>query len=197
MSISALIQSCECEYSCHYVPCCIFNSSCNSQSLLQLLITPPVRDRRRRHRGHHPHAGHRRRRHRRRRRPLQPRRRRFFVDFASAQFAAGRSARGAGRSTAVGRPERLPGGAGRPGPGQVVGWGHAGADGRSSGGCWEPRCASARAFAPPDQLVEKYIAGTRSYLGCNVEYGSDLGCFGHAKVIYFHVVCVILSNSIR
>ena len=40
-------------------------------------------------------------------------------------------------------------GAGRPGPGQVVGWGHAGAHGRSSGCCWEPRCASARAFAPP------------------------------------------------
>ena len=43
------------------------------------------------------------------------------------------------------RPLGGPGGAGRPGPGRVVGWGHVGADGRSSGGCWEPRCASARA----------------------------------------------------
>jgi hypothetical protein len=58
-----------------------------------------------------------------------------------------------GSMVAVGRPQRLWGGAGRPGPGQVVGWGHGGADGGGSGGCWEPRCASARVFLCVVQLV--------------------------------------------
>ena len=50
------------------------------------------------------------------------------------------------RSTAVGRPRRLPCGVGRPGPGQLVGWGRARGRGASSKGRGEPRCRSARAF---------------------------------------------------
>jgi len=51
-------------------------------------------------------------------------------------------------------------------------------------------------FCAPDQLVEKHIVGTRSDLGCNVEYGSDLGWFGHAKVMYFHGVYTVLVVEI-
>ena len=51
-------------------------------------------------------------------------------------------------------------------------------------------------FCAPDRLVEKKIVGTRSYLGCNVEYASDLGWFGHAKVMYFHEVHSVLMVEI-
>ena len=57
-----------------------------------------------------------------------------------------RCACSAGRNMANGWLGRLPGGAERRGPGQMVGWGHVGANGSGSGGCWEPQCASACAF---------------------------------------------------
>ena len=57
-----------------------------------------------------------------------------------------RCACSAGRNMANGWLGRLPGGAERRGPGQMVGWGHVGANGGGSGGCWEPQCASACAF---------------------------------------------------
>ena len=51
-----------------------------------------------------------------------------------------------GLMAAVGRPRRLSGGTGLAGPAQLVLWGHAERHGSVSDGCWEPRCASARAF---------------------------------------------------
>ena len=75
----------------------------------------------------------------------------FFVDFAA--FSIRPRARlpfiqlyGVGRNTAVGRLGRLPGGAWRPGPGQLVGRGRARGRGASGKGRGEPRCRSARAF---------------------------------------------------
>jgi hypothetical protein len=53
-----------------------------------------------------------------------------------------------GSMAAVGRAMRLPGGAGRVGPAQLVLRGHAERGGRRSDGFWKPRCASARAFLP-------------------------------------------------
>jgi hypothetical protein len=35
----------------------------------------------------------------------------------------------------------------------------------------------------------------RSDLGCPVEYQSDLGCFGHVKVMYFHVVYSVFNDA--
>ena len=53
---------------------------------------------------------------------------------------------GVGSMATVERPQQLPGGAGRVGSAQLVLWGHAERHGSVSDGCWEPRCASARAF---------------------------------------------------
>jgi hypothetical protein len=51
-------------------------------------------------------------------------------------------------------------------------------------------------FCAPASISQKNIVGTRSYLGCNVEYASDLGRFGHAKVLYFHKVYSVLMVEI-
>jgi hypothetical protein len=60
---------------------------------------------------------------------------------------------------------------GRPVPGQVVGWGHARANASGSGNCWEPWCASARAFVPMRnqskkiQRVRDHISGVPRSIG--------------------------------
>jgi hypothetical protein len=70
----------------------------------------------------------------------------FSSSLRPSQFGPGCRSYGVGRNTAVGRLGRLSGGAGRPGPGQLVGWGRARGRGASSKGRGEPRCRSARAF---------------------------------------------------
>ena len=66
-----------------------------------------------------------------------------FKDGAQTRLAA------VGSMAAIRHPGQLPGGAERPESAQLVLWGHAERNGSGSDGCWEPRCASARAFAPP------------------------------------------------
>jgi hypothetical protein len=112
-----------------------------------------------------------------------------------SQFGPGCRTYGVGRNTAVGQLGRLPGGAGRLWPGQVVGGGRARGRGGGSDGCRGPRRASARAFRDRRAISRNCNMCPRSDLGCPVEYQSDLGCFGHAKVMYFHVVYSVFNDA--
>jgi hypothetical protein len=125
-------------------------------------------------------------------------RQRFFGDFAALEIMrrALHVCR-VGWISAVGSPGRPPRGSGRPRPGQVVVCSCTGAI-ESMGKAWgEPRNrkASDRSICECVQLVEKTVVRIGSYLGCIVEYRSDLRCFGPPKLISFHVVCFILDYS--
>jgi hypothetical protein len=120
----------------------------------------------------------------------------FFGDFAALEIMrrALHVCR-VGWISAVGSPGRPPRGSGRPRPGQVVVCSCTGAI-ESMGEAWgEPRKASDRSICECVQLVEKTVVRIGSYLGCIVEYRSDLRCFGPPKLISFHVVCFILDYS--
>jgi hypothetical protein len=112
-----------------------------------------------------------------------------------SQFGTGCRTYGVGQNTAVGRLGRLPGGAGRPGPDQAVGGGRARGRGGGSDGRRGPRRDSARAFRARRAISRNCYLCPRSDLGCPVEYRSDLGCFGHAKVMYFHVVYSVFNDA--
>ena len=119
----------------------------------------------------------------------------FWSILRPSKFGPGYRTYGVGQITAVGLLGQLPGGAGRPGPGQAVGGGRARGRGDGSDGRRGPRRASARAFCARRAISRNCNLCPRSDLRCPVEYRSDLGCFEHAKVMYFHVVYSVFNDA--